>query len=146
MRTPHATAVAVVAALLLPTAVAAQDAAGMKPAREALRAAGFELPTPAEREERARRDRRVQRLWSAALIAAGGAAGAAVGFSHNKWAIDEGWIGAGIAGVSLVFGLYGLLEPMSWGEVEIEPQALAARRPLGAGSRPVRGGALAVRW
>ena len=67
-----------------PAGASAQDAAGMTPATEALRAAGFELPTPADREERARRDRRVQRLWSAALIGAGGALGAVVGFSKKQ--------------------------------------------------------------
>lgn len=94
----------------------------MTPATEALLAAGFELPTAEEREERARRDRRVQRLWSAALIGACGALGAAVGVSKNKWVIDEGWIGAGIAGTALGFGLYGLFEPMSRRGVEMEPR------------------------
>lgn len=138
------TTVAVLLTILaLPPIAAAQD---MVPAREALRLAGHDLPTPAEREEQARRDRRTQRIWSAALIGAGGAAGAAVGFSNNKWVIDEGWIGAGIAGTALGFGLYGIFEPLSWGEVEIEPQGVAARRPYGAGSRPARGAALSVRW
>ena len=134
MKTPRVIAVALLVAVFQPIGASAQDAAGMVPATEALRAAGFELPTPAEREERARRDRRVQRLWSTALIGTGGALGAAVGFSKNKWVIDEGWIGAGIAGTALGFGLYGIFEPLSWREIEIEPRGVAARRPYGAGS------------
>lgn len=146
MRTPRFIAVALLVAVLLPVGASAQDATGMTPATEALLAAGFELPTAEEREERARRDRRVQRLWSVALIGAGGALGAAVGFSNNKWVIDEGWIGAGIAGTALGFGLYGIFEPMSWRGVEIEPQMLASRRPAGAGASPSRGAALSLRW
>ncbi|MCY3842585.1 MAG: hypothetical protein OXH69_03475 [Acidobacteria bacterium] len=140
------TAAVLIATLFLPAVAPAQEPGEMMPAREALRAAGFELPTAAEREERARRDRRVQRLWSAALIGAGGALGAAVGFSNNKWVIDEGWIGAGIAGTALGFGLYGLFEPLSWRGIEVEPRGVAAIRPYGAGSRPARGAALSVRW
>ena len=146
MRTRRFIAVAPLVAVLLPVGVSAQDATGMTPATEALLAAGFELPTPEEREERARRDRTVQRLWSAALIGAGGALGAAVGFSNNKWVIDEGWIGAGIAGTALGFGLYGLFEPMSWRGAEIEPQVLASRRSHGAVVGATRGASLSVRW
>ncbi len=83
--------VLIITALFLPGAAAAQD--GAVSVREALRAAGFELPTPAERAERARHDRRVQRLWSAALIGVGGVAGGLTGFSRNEWAFDEGWVG-----------------------------------------------------
>ena len=146
MKTSRFIAVAPLVALLLPVGASAQDATGMTPATEALLAAGFELPTAEEREERARRDRRVQRLWSAALIGAGGALGAAVGFSKNKWVIDEGWIGAGIAGTALGFGLYGLFEPMTWRGVEMEPQVLASRQPYGAVVRTTRGAALSLRW
>ena len=145
MRTIRVTVtVLIIAALFLPGAAAAQD--GTASVREALRAAGFELPTPAERAERARRDRRVQRLWSAALIGAGGVAGSLVGFSRNEWAFDEGWFGAGIAGAALGFGLYGFLEPLSWRGVELEPQVVSARRPPGASARPAPGAALALRW
>ena len=146
MRTRRFIAVAPLVAVLLPVGASAQDATGMTPATQALIAAGFELPTAEEREERARRDRRVQRLWSAALIGAGGALGAAVGFSKNKWVIDEGWIGAGIAGTALGLGLYGLFEPMSWRGVEMEPQVLASRQPYGAVARATRGAALSLRW
>ena len=146
MTTQRTMAAALLAALLLPAGAWAQESEGMTPAREALRDAGFELPTPAEREERARRDRRVQRLWSTALIGAGGAVGAWVGFSHNEWPLDEGWVGVGIAGAALGFGLYGLFEPVSWRGVELEPQMLASRRPHGAASRPARGAALSVCW
>ena len=137
---------ALLAALLLPAGAFAQESGGMPPAREALRAAGFDLPTPAEREAVASRDRRVQRLWSTALIGAGGALGAVVGFSHNEWAFDEGWVGVGIAGTALGFGLFGIFDPMSWAEVEVSPQGLVSRRPYGAGSGLARGASLSLRW
>ena len=120
MTTQRLIVAALLAVLALPAAAAAQDG-GMTPAREALRQAGHELPTPEQREEQRRRDARNQRLWSTALIAAGGAAGWAVGFSDNEWPIDEGWWGVGIAGTALGFGLFGLLDPMEWGEVEAQP-------------------------
>lgn len=145
MTTERLTVAALVGVLMLPAAAAAQDQ-GMTPAREALRQAGHDLPTPAEREDQVRRDRRNQRLWSTALIAAGGAAGWAVGFSDNEWPIDEGWWGAGIAGTALGFGLFGLLDPMEWGEVEAQPQGLSSRRPYGSGSGLARGAALSLSW
>ena len=145
MTTQRLMVAALAAVLVLPAAAAAQDQ-GMTPAREALRQAGHDLPTAAEREEQRRRDARNQRLWSVALIAAGGAAGWAVGTSHNKWAIDEGWWGVGIAGTALGFGLFGLLDPMEWGDVEVQPQGLASRRPYGAGSGLARGAALSLAW
>ncbi|MCE2514218.1 MAG: hypothetical protein J4F37_04260 [Acidobacteria bacterium] len=143
MTTQRIIAAALVAVLVLPAAAAAQQ---MTPAREALRQAGHDLPTPAEREEQRRRDATNQRLWSAALIGAGGAAGWAVGFSDNEWPIDEGWWGVGIAGTALGFGLFGLLDPMEWGEVEVQPQGLASRRPAGSGSGLARGAALSLSW
>lgn len=143
MNTQRFIVAALLAALFLPAAAEAQQ---MTPAREALRQAGHELVTPAAREEQRRRDARNQRLWSAALIGAGGAAGWAVGFSHNKWPIDEGWWGVGIAGTALGFGIFGLLDPMEWGEVEATPQGLASRRPYGAGSSLARGAALSLSW
>ena len=146
MRTQRFVAAALLAVLLLPAAAAAQDSQGMTPAREALRQAGFDLPTPAEREEQARRDRTVQRLWSTALIAAGGGVGAWVGRSHNEWALDEGWVGVGIAGTALGFGLFGIFEPTSWRGIEMRPQGLASRRPYGAGSGLARGAALSLSW
>ena len=146
MTTRRILAAAVLAAMFLPARAMAQESGGMVPAREALRNAGFEIPTPAERAERSRRDRRIQRLWSTALIGAGGAVGALVGFSRNEWAVDEGWVGVGIAGTALGFGLYGIFEPLSWRGVELEPRVLASRRPYGAISRPARGAALAVHW
>ena len=79
-------------------------------------------------------------------MARGGAVGALVGFSRNEWALDEGWVGVGIAGTALGFGLYGIFEPLSWRGVELEPRVLASRRPYGAISRPARGAALAVHW
>ena len=97
MATVRIVPAALLAAVVLPSGALAQATEGMTPAREALRDAGFELPTPTERAERARRDRRVQRLWSTALIGAGGAVGALVGFSRNEWALDEGWVGVGIS-------------------------------------------------
>ena len=145
MTTQRLIVAALLAVLALPAAAAAQDG-GMTPAREALRQAGHELPTPEQREEQRRRDARNQRLWSTALIAAGGGLGAAVGLSHNKWAIDEGWVGVGIAGTALGFGLFGLIDPMEWGEVEVRPQGLASRRPYGAGSSLARGAALSLGW
>ena len=93
-----------------------------------------------------RRDARVQRLWSTALIGAGGALGTWVGLSHNEWPIDEGWVGIGIGGTALGFGLFGLLDPMEWGEIEVQPQGLASRRPLGSGSGLARGAALSLSW
>ena len=143
MTTERLTVAALVAVLFLPAAAAAQE---MTPAREALRQAGHDLPTAAERNEQRRRDASNQRLWSVALIAAGGAAGWAVGTSHNKWAIDEGWWGVGIAGTALGFGIFGLLDPMEWGDVEAQPQGLASRRPYGSGSGPARGAALSLSW
>ena len=143
MTTERLTVAALVAVLFLPAAAAAQE---MTPAREALRQAGHDLPTPAERDEQMRRDRTNQRLWSTALIAAGGAAGWAVGFSDNEWPIDEGWWGAGIAGTALGFGIFGLLDPMEWGDVEAQPQGLASRRPYGSGSGAARGAALSLSW
>ena len=137
---------ALLAALLLPAGAFGQESGGMTPAREALRDAGFDLPTPAEREEQMRRDRSTQRLWSTALIGAGGALGAVVGFSHNELALDEGWIGVGIAGTALGFGLFGIFDPMSWGEVDVSPQGLASRRPYGAGSGLARGASLSLSW
>lgn len=136
---------ALVAALFLPAAAAAQDQ-GMVPAREALRQAGHDLPTPEQRNEQMRRDRRNQRLWSTALIAAGAAVGTWVGLSHNEWPIDEGYVGIAIGGTALGFGLFGLLDPMEWGEVEATPQGLASRRPHGAGSELARGAALSLSW
>ena len=143
MTMPRFIAAMLLAVLLLPAAVAAQE---MTPAREALRQAGHELPTPAEREERMRRDSRVQRLWSTALIGAGSAVGSLVGLSHNEWALDEGWVGVGIAGTALGFGIFGLLDPMEWREIEVIPQGLASRRPYGAGSGLARGAALSLSW
>lgn len=138
------TTVAVLLAILvLPPVAAAQE---MVPAREALRRAGHDLPTPEEREEQMRRDARNQRLWSVALIGAGGAAGAAVGLSKNKWPIDEGWVGAAIAGVSLGFGLFGLLDPMDWGEVDATVGGVASNRPHGAGSGLASGASLSLSW
>ena len=146
MTTARIAAATLVAAMFLPSGALAQESGGTTPAREALRVAGFELPTPTERAERARRDRRVQRLWSTALVGAGGAVGALVGFSRNEWALDEGWVGVGIAGTALGVGLYGIFEPMSWRGIELEPQVVATRRSYGAISRTARGAALAVRW
>ncbi len=143
MTTQRFIAAALLAVLFLPAAAAAQE---MTPAREALRQAGHDLLTSAEREEQRRRDARNQRLWSTALIAAGGAAGWAVGFSDNEWPIDEGWWGVGIAGTALGFGLFGLLDPMDWGDVEAQPQGLASRRPYGSGSGLARGAALSLSW
>ena len=142
MRAPT-TAVVLLAILVPPFNAAAQE---MVPAREALRQAGHEMPTPAEREEEMRRDARTQRLWSAALIGAGGAAGAAVGLSKNKWPIDEGWVGAAIAGVSLGFGIFGLLDPMDWGEVDAAIGGVASNRPRGAGSGLASGASLSLSW
>ena len=64
----------------------------------------------------------------------------------NEWPIDEGWWGVGIAGTALGFGLFGLLDPMEWGEVEVQPQGLASRRPAGSGSGLARGAALSLSW
>lgn len=143
MTTQRFIVAALLAVLILPAAAAAQQ---MTPAREALRQAGHDLTTPAEREERRSRDARNQRLWSTALIGAGGAAAWAVGFSDNEWPIDEGWWGVGIAGTALGFGIFGLLDPMEWGEVEAQPQGLASRRPYGSGSGLARGAALSLSW
>ena len=142
----RAVAAVLAAALLVPAASAAQDGGAPPSVIDALRAAGFELPAPAERAARVRRDRRVQRLWSAALAGVGGAAGAWVGVSRNEWAFDEGWLGAGIAGAALGFGLYGLIEPLSWHGVDFEPQVVAARRQPGRGARAARGAGLALGW
>lgn len=136
------TTVAVLLALLvLRSVMTAQD---LIPAREALRLAGHDLPTPAEREAERRRDARSQRLWSAALIGAGAAAGTAVGLSKNKWPIDEGWVGIGIAGTSLGFGLFGLLDPTDWAEVDVSLDGIATNRPHGAGSSLARGASLSL--
>ena len=138
------TTLAVPLAILVLVPVA--EAQEMVPAREALRMAGHEIVTPAEREEQMRRDARNQRLWSVALIGAGAAAGTAVGLSKNKWPIDEGWVGAAIAGVSLGFGLFGLLDPMDWGEVDASIGGVASNRPQGAGAGLASGASLSLSW
>lgn len=64
-----------------------------------------------ERLRQIRSERTRQYILGAGMMAAGGV----VGYSKNKWTIDEGVVGAAIAalGLSLFF------EPITWGDLEV---------------------------